>query len=277
MASPGLSTTYGAEQWSATLIESLTLQSALLRAGATRVTTDSRVVHCPRLRVNPAASWVAEASPIPGDAGDADTLTLVPRKCADVLTLSNESISDASIDQLSAIGAAMIRGVATQVDVAAFSTNAATATVPAGLLSFALPGTGAGGLIDVDHILDGVGQIESHGGVPDTAFMHPTDLSVLRKLKASGTGQYLLAPDAASVEGAPSTRVGGCQLIPSAGLAAGKVLICEARFISVAIRKDASVSFSGDAAFTSDSTVARVTMRVDWAVSDPNAFWLISP
>ena len=276
MASPGLATTYGAEQWSATLIESLTLQSALLRAGATRVTTDSRVVHCPRLKVNPAASWVAEAAPIPGDAGDADTLTLVPRKCADVLTLSNESISDASIDQLSAIGAAMIRGVATQVDAAAFSANAATATVPAGLLSYALPGTGAGGLIDIDHLLDGIGQIESHGGVPDTAFMHPTDITVLRKLKST-QNVYLLAPDAASVEGAPSTRVGGCQLIPSAGLAAGKVLICEARFISVAIRKDASVAFSGDSAFTSDSTVARVTMRLDWAPSDPNAFWLISP
>ncbi len=98
--SPGLSTTWGQEDWSSTLIEALVLASALLRAGATRVTTDARVVHCPRLKVHPAAAWVAEMQQIPSDSGDADTLVLVPRKVGNVLNLSTESIEDASIDEL---------------------------------------------------------------------------------------------------------------------------------------------------------------------------------
>ena len=55
----------------------LVLQSALLRAGATRITTDARVVHAPRLKVHPAAAWIAEMASLPSDSGDADTLVLV--------------------------------------------------------------------------------------------------------------------------------------------------------------------------------------------------------
>ena len=157
----------------------------------------------------------------------------------------------------------MVAGVGVQVDTAAFSSAAETALTPAGLLSYTLPGTGAGGKVDIDGILDGVGAVQSHGGVPDTVFANPSDITSIRKLKST-TGIYLLAPDGASVEGTPATRVGGCQLIPTNGLAAGQALVCEARYTQVAIRRDATVDFSADAAFTSDAVVARVTMRIDW-------------
>lgn len=273
---PVMSTVWGAEQFSATLIEALTLQSALLRSGASRTTTDARVVHIPRLKVNPAAAWVAELTPIPSDGGDADILVLTPRKVGNALNLSNESIEDASVDELNAVGNAMTRGVATRVDAAAFSNAAATSTTPAGLLSLTLPGSGTGGLVDIDHILDGVGAIQGHGGAPDSVYLAPSDLTAIRKLKAT-TGQYILAPDSADVEGTPATRVGGCQLLPTAGLTAGTAIVAEARFVQVAIRRDATVDFSSDAAFTSDAVVARITMRIDWSVGDPNAFYVIHP
>ncbi len=247
------------------------------RAGATRVTTDARVVHCPRLKVHPTAAWVAEMAPIPSDSGDADTLVLVPRKVANTLSLSSESIMDAAISELDAVGLAMVKGVAVQVDAAAFSNAAATSTTPAGLLSYALPGTGAGGKVDIDGILDAVGAIQGYGGVPDVAWMNPADITAIRKLKASGTGMYLLAPDGASVEGTPATRVGRVAMLPTNGLAAGHALVAEARYVQLAVRKDAEVSFSSDAAFTNDAVVARVTMRVDWSIGDPSAFWLIGP
>lgn len=274
--SMGLSTTWGQEDWSATLIEALILQSALLRAGATRVTTEARVVHVPRSKVHPAAAWVAEMAPIPSDSGDSDTLVLVPRKVANVLNLSTESIEDASIDELTAVGNAMVKGVAVQVDAAAFSSNAATSTTPAGLLSYTLPGTGAGGTVTIDGILDAVGAIQGHGGEPDTVFANPVDITAIRKLKST-TGIYLVSPDGASVEGTPATRIAGCALIPTNGLAAGHALVCEARYVQVAIRRDAAVDLSADAAFSSDAVVARVTMRIDWNIGDPQATWLISP
>ncbi len=125
-----------------------------------------------------------------------------------------------------------------------------------------MPGTGAGGVVNIDGILDAVGAIESHGGEPDTVFANPADITAIRKLKST-QGVYLLAPDAASVEGTPATRVGGCALIPTNGLAGGHALVAEARYVQLAIRRDASVEFSADAAFTSDAVTARITMRVD--------------
>ena len=60
-------------------------------------------------------------------------------------------------------------------------------------------------------------------------------------------------------------------------MSAGTAIVAEARFVQVAIRRDATVDFSSDAAFTSDAVMARVTMRIDWSVGDPNAFYVIHP
>ena len=170
----------------------------------------------------------------------------------------------------------MVRGLAKQIDAAAFSSSAATATVPAGLLSFTLPGSGAGGTVTIDSILDGIGAVGGHGGLADTCFLAPADLTSLRKLKSS-QGVYLLSPDAQSLEDQPSVRVGGCELVPSGGLAAGTAIVCQSKFVQVAIRRDIAVEFSGDAGFTNDAIVARCTARLDWSVGDPNAFYVIHP
>ena len=110
MPAPVVTAVWGQESWSSTLIEALSLESALLRAGANRVLTDGRVVHVPRLLVNPDADWVGELQELPSDAGDADTLALVPRKLGGIATLSRESIEDAAVDELNAIGQAMVQG-----------------------------------------------------------------------------------------------------------------------------------------------------------------------
>jgi hypothetical protein len=70
-------------------------------------------------------------------------------------------------------------------------------------------------------------------------------------------------------------RIGGATLYP-APLPAGTAVVCESRFISLGVRRDASVDLSEDAAFSRDAIAARVTMRVDWEPSDPNAFYLIA-
>ncbi len=59
--------------------------------------------------------------------------------------------------------------------------------------------------MNIDGILDAVGAIQGHGGEPDTVFANPADITAIRKLKST-QGVYLLAPDAASVEGLPATR-----------------------------------------------------------------------
>ena len=167
----------------------------------------------------------------------------------------------------------MVRGLATAIDAAAFSSAAATAITPAGLRSYTLPG-GSGG-VSIDTILDAVGAIGGHGGQADSCFLNPADLTGLRKLKAT-TGQYIVSPDAAYSRGSPRFASPGVSSATN-GLPAGTALVAEARFIQAAIRRDASVDFSGDAQFTADAITARLTMRVDWAPGDVNAFYLLGP
>ena len=100
MASPGLSSTWGRSDWSAVVIEALILESALLKSGATRVVTDARIQNVPRLLIHPQSAWVAELQEIPSDSGSADILSLVPRKIGNVISVSTESVEDASVDEL---------------------------------------------------------------------------------------------------------------------------------------------------------------------------------
>lgn len=93
-------------------------------SGATRVIANGRTIHVPRLLVAPDADWTAELAELPSDAGDADTLELTPRKIGNVVALSTESIEDAPLNELDAVGRAMVRGVATKVDSRFFSNSA---------------------------------------------------------------------------------------------------------------------------------------------------------
>lgn len=269
MPSPGISTTWGRESWAATLIQALSVESALMRSGVTRVIADGRVVHIPRIRTNPQSDWVAELEELPSDSGDADTVVLTPKKLGDVVSISREAIEDAAVAELDAVGQSMVRGVATKVDATAFSANAATATAPAGLLSGALPSGGTD--ISIEGVVGAVGVVQAAGGTPSAIYLNPAALTELRL--AALTGGYLLTanPVAPGIEG-----IAGATFFPTPGIAPKKVLVADARYILVAVRRDAAVDFSQEALFTQDAVAARVTMRVDWELGDVNACALIT-
>ena len=268
MPAPVTTAVWGREDWSTTLIESLSLESVVLRAGASQIVSEGRTVHVPRLLVDPESDWVAELDELPSNAGDADEVVLEPKKLGNVVELSRESVEDSPVDQLDAVGRAMVRGVGKKLDAKFFSSDAATAIAPAGLLSYTLPG-GATPNPDVNGILDAIGAITAEGGVPDTVFINATDYTAIRKAVVSG-GYAISDPTAPGVE-----RIGGAQLY-AAPLPAGTAVVTEARFIALAVRRDATVEFSEDAAFSRDAVAARVTMRVDWEPADPAAFYVIS-
>jgi hypothetical protein len=139
------------------------------------------------------------------------------------------------------------------------------------------PDETVGGVIDVDAILDGVGSIEGFGGQANAIYLSAYDLTQLRKAKAT-TNQYLLAPggQVGDLSQRPVEMIAGAQCFVSPGITKGTVLVADSRFIQVAIRRDIEVAFSTENAFTSDSVVARVTARLDWALGDRNAMYYIS-
>ncbi|MBO9533931.1 MAG: phage major capsid protein [Solirubrobacteraceae bacterium] len=273
MPALGVNSTHGQDSWSTTLIEALSLESAVLRAGARRIVAEGRIVHVPRILVAPAADWVAEGADLPSDAGSADQLVLTPKKLGNVIALSNESIEDAPINELDAVGRSMVRGVATKLDARFFSNSAVSSVAPAGLLNttaYSLPSaTGSG--ITITRIFGAIGAIAAVGGVADTVFISAADRTAVQLETLTSGYKLTTDPTQPGVE-----YIGGARLIV-APLTAGTAVVCQADYIALAVRRDASVQFSDQNAFTSDETVARVTMRVDYAPSDLNAFYVLKP
>lgn len=127
--------------------------------------------------------------------------------------------------------------------------------------------------LDIDSIITAIGEVAEVGGVADSIFAHPANITALRLLKDTA-GRPLLQPD---MQAAGAERIAGATLYATPALSAGTVVVAQSRFIVLAFRRDASVDFSADALFTKDGVAARVTMRVDWGVADPAAFHVIKP
>jgi HK97 family phage major capsid protein len=101
-------------------------------------------------------------------------------------------------------------------------------------------------------------------------YSNPADLTAIRQAVVTG-GYPISDPTQPGAE-----AIGGARLYPVPSIAAGSVLVAQADQIVVGVREDASVDFSPDAGFTSDSTLARVVARVDWAWNDTAGAYFVT-
>jgi HK97 family phage major capsid protein len=262
MPSPGLTSTWGLQDWADYVLEHLSAESVLLRSGARRVNVIGRVAHLPRVLSDGAVAWVEELAEIPSSAPNADELVLTPKKLANVVTVSNEAAGDSTVGVLDNVGAAMTRAVALALDATALASTAATAARPAGIRSLALPAQTGG--VTIDNIIRAIGAIAASGGIANAVYIAPADLTTLRLAKDTD-GRPLLQPD---LQAGGAERIAGATLHPTAALTAGTAVVADAAQVVVGVRADATVDFSTDAKFTSDAVVARVVARVDFGVND---------
>jgi HK97 family phage major capsid protein len=264
MPDVGINSTFGQQTWANYILEALQVESALVRGGARFIPITGRVAHVPRLLLDATADWIDEGQEFPTDAPEADTLDLTPRKIGLVCSLSNESVDDAPVSELDLVGRSLTRSVAQAIDNRAFSTGTASSRLPAGLLT-AIPAGPAE--ISPDAITTAVGTVEAVGGIANVVWINPTDLTGLRLLKAGdGSEVPLLEPD---VQAGGAQNINGALFVPTPAMPAGTAVVGDAAQVVVAIRRDVVVEFSGDAKFTSDTTVARVKARVDFGINDP--------
>lgn len=270
MPAVGLNATWGAEEWANYVLQHLSTESVLMRSGARRIRVRGRKAHIPRVLTDGNVSWVAELAEIPSSAPTGDELVLEPKKIANVVSLSNESIYDAPVDELDAVGNALTRAIATAIDARAFSASAATATEPAGLRSMALPAQTGG--VTIDNIIRAVGMIAAAGGVATVVYINPTDLTALRLVKDT-SNRPLLQPD---LQAGGAETIAGARIHPTPGLPAGTAIVAQSNQIVVGVRQDASVDFSAHAKFTADAVVARVVARVDFDVNDINGLAVVT-
>lgn len=271
----GVAATWPTTDWAAFVLDHLREQSVLMQAGARVVPVTGSTRHLPRLVSDGTAVWVAEATDIPSSAPTADDVVLTPRKLANVVNLSTESIEDSPVGELDAVGNAMTAAVATAIDARALSAAAATAVAPAGLLiaGYAIPAQ-TGGATSIDSYISAIGKVEAAGGTPNVAFVNPADLTALRLIKSAPTGsnEYVLESDP---QQRGASQIAGVRLLPTSKIAAGSALLVQADEIVIGIRRDVRVEFSSHAKFTSDQVVARITFRADWSWNDVRGAVLI--
>lgn len=252
MPALGINATWGADEWAAYVLEHLATTSALLRAGARFIPIRGRSAHVPRTLTDGTAVWVDELEEIPSDAPTGDEIVLTPKKLGNVVSLSTESIEDAPVDELDAVGNALTRSVATAIDNRLFSSAAATSKAPAGLLPSIPVGIGP---VSLDNIIRAAGAVAGVGGVANAAFLNPVDVTALQLLTEAE--RRLLDFDLESL------------IVPTPALPQGVAVVGDARQIVVGVRRDVAVAFSPHAKFTADAVVARVTARADWDINDP--------
>jgi HK97 family phage major capsid protein len=263
---PALGTTavWGEVQWANFVFERLREESALAKAGARVIPVRGRAITVPRLLADGIATWTAELAQINSDSPTGDTITLTPKKAANVVNLSNESVRDAPVSELDAVGASLARSVARRIDLTAFSTDAATATSPPGLLVGVQAQTG--GIATVDAFLKAEATIAQVGGSATAIVLNPADTLALQLLKqGTGSNVPLLQPDP-TLPGRYS--IGGVPIISTTVKTAGTALVLDGSTVVIGVGTDVEVAFSSDAAFTADAVTARVVARVDFAWAD---------
>ena len=263
-----LGAAFAPEEWAAYVLDHLSAASVVLASGATEVRTSAKAVHVPRFTGDASTNWYAELEEIDEGCPPGNDLELTPRKVATLCRLSNEVISDSNANVLDAVGSKMVRSVALAADRAILA--GAPPKGPAGILTIAgLPSFG--GAPDYAGLVNGAGMIRAAGGEPNVAYVNPVDVTELQ-LATDANDRPLISGD--PTQGAPSV-IAGLAIWPTPAVPAGTALVADASQIIVAVREDASVAVSDQAAFTSDGTIARVIARVDAGVNDPAGLALV--
>lgn len=254
------------------LFDRLTPQAVYGRAGFRIVQTANESIVIPRVTDDPSVAWVAEATEIPLSDGAGESITSRPKKLAGLVRVSNEVLSDSSPSAANLLGAQLTRQLALQVDQALFN-GAGDAVTPLGLNGV----TGLGAVTgdpttSFDVYAEAIGQVEAAGGQATAILMHPDTWTALSNLKATGTGNYFMSPNPAvagprSIHSVPVYTSVAC--VEPGTPTTPVAFVVESDQIVTVQRMAASIEADSSSGFTSDTSLVRGIIRIDFAVAQP--------
>ncbi|SFO52675.1 phage major capsid protein, HK97 family [Pseudonocardia ammonioxydans] len=251
--------------------------SAILAAGATMLNSRTgEPIKIPRSTAHSAAAIVTEGGTITEDDPTLGSVTLGAYKYGFLVQITHELATDATFDLLAYLGE--------QAGIAignAFGAHAITGTgtgQPRGVLTDATAGkTGddtTGGTFTADELIDLYYSLAEPYARSAAAgwLMNTSTLGAIRKLKASGTGDYLFANDVPAGTGAAGTLLGRPVYLdptmPDVGV--GAKCIAFGDWSRYWVRQVEGLRFerSDDFAFDRDVVTFRALARLDGALVD---------
>jgi HK97 family phage major capsid protein len=189
-----------AEQVQKILVQPLEQASAFLASGP-RIFDTASQIRIPKLGGATSPAWTGENEQITEQDVNFDEVILLPStmKSVKVLTrFSNELARQSVIALDQALRDRLVRDVAATIDGQFFSASGDGTLTPRGMFAWAgtqnMPVTAA---LSIDDLHDAEGLALAANVDPTRLrwFMKSREFVELRKLKASGTGEYLVQPD----------------------------------------------------------------------------------
>lgn len=189
------------EQVQKILVQPLEKASVFLASGVRIFDTNGSAVRIPKQAPPTSPSWHGENEQITEVNPDFGEVTLLPDTMQSVKVLvkfSNELARQSVVSLDAALRQRLVTDVAATLDTAFIASTTVDGTVPTGILSYAgRQSMTAVGAITIDDLHDAEGLALAANVDPAALrwMMTSRDFVAIRKLKATGTGNYLVQPD----------------------------------------------------------------------------------
>jgi hypothetical protein len=234
------------------------LTGAPFAEAITPLPTDSGSVAFPKAAPTGAA-WVRELDPLPQVNLNDDADVVAAAKLAGLLSLSNESLDDASIPIGTLVGQAIRDSMGPTLDEGLLHGDG-TPPNPSGI--FAKASAAPAGPDFRAAVISAYGAATAAGAPPTSvvAFAHPSVIA-LEWGRVNDTGTPLHGDSASGdLTIGPGIKVVG---VPMLDGAAGEVLVADVSSVYLIQREDFTIEMSSDYGFANDSTALRVKARVN--------------
>jgi HK97 family phage major capsid protein len=263
------------------IIDKARNQTRVLQAGARTVPMESSTLKLARVVGDPTAAWHTELATIALSDMTLDSVTFTARALASRVQVSWELLEDAQ-DVEQVLIDAFAAQCALTLDLAALY-GSGTAPEPRGvknasgvILSYPAADAGNGGLLTYDDLVDAVFAVQGYNYSPTAIIDATRTEGKLAKLKASGSGDYLVPPKVLADLPRYSTVQVPTNLTRGTSSVASDVFVADWRQLAIGIRHRLEIVVLKERAADIGATELVAWMRADVQVLQPKAFDVVS-
>jgi HK97 family phage major capsid protein len=249
------------------LVQPLEAASVVLSSGV-RIFDSSEPLRIPKLTAGISAGFVGENELIPeGDVtfGEIDLMPSTRKSIKALTRFSNESLRQSSVGLDAVLKTRLVTDVSNALDTALLSGDGTSDSIT-GIINQADVSVGVLDAADPDSLLDAIGVAVANEVQPNRWFLNGADFIALRKVKASGTGEYLVQPD---VTGAARYALFGIPVTVTNKLPVGTAVLAKTDEIAVVRDLAPSVTVLPERYAEYDQQAIRVVTRYDLGLLHP--------
>jgi HK97 family phage major capsid protein len=269
-ATAGSGSEWVPQQWSNQLIQSMVLQTRLFDLSNILETSDGQIINLPTSTADEAIALVAEEGTYSNPAPTTASTAIGAYKYGAIIKVSEELLADAAFDISSYVQRQVSRYLGNQIG-AVLATGTGSSQ-PQGITKCTVGVTAASTTATTaDEVFDTQHSLSAPYRASAAWFVNDTWLKGVRKLKASGSGDYILQPGLAA--GTPATLLGSPVYIEQLDApAATKVVAVYGDPMGYTVRRTpVQVAVLNERFADTGHVGFKVALRVDAKITDSSA------